>query len=399
MIMKFLFLQLISLLIFYSCLPIINQPPENESHIEVKLEQILKNVEETRGLTRTEDIPVNFLSREKFERKLTKELLTLGDEEYAYKEEILLQTLNLIESDVNLFDLLTAMYLENILGFYDTETKEVYLITESETITPLLELTLAHEFAHALQQQHFDIRTLSEKVKGNNENETSLLALIEGDAVHVELKYLDDYLNKKDRKDVLKNVDTKQSERNTPVVLEKIMLFPYVDGLSLVENILNKSNLSGLNAAYTRPPTSTEQVIHPDKYFHRETALDITLPNITTLEKQGWNVIHKEVLGEFLLRTYLEIMTSKSTASVASSGWDGDQYQILNNAEGDTILISITKWESPKDTKEFYSALSKINSSTVKIRFAISTFRNEVLLVFGANTETYENIIQSLNQF
>ena len=393
-------LVLVSSLISESCFSTSERSPTNENTLEVQLENILKNVEEIRGLRRTEDITVKFLDKQGLKHKFTDEFLAIANKEDTYEQEILLKTLNLIGSDVNLFELLNSMYLQNILGYYDTETREIYLIAESDVITPSIELTLAHEYVHALQQQHFDIRTLTKDVQGRSENEIGLLSLVEGDAMQVELKYLDKYLNKKDRKTLLQNSGTETIDHNTPAILQKIMLFPYDKGLSLVTDILSKRSLSGLNESYNQPPTSTEQVIHPKKYFAKETAPEIALPNLEIVLGQEWSIVHKEVLGEFFLQAYLELVTDKSTAAIASSGWEGDQYQLLSDSEGNTLLVSLLRWESAKDTHEFHNALKKINFlSNVNIRSEISLSTDQVLLVVGSSEKTYELIVQALEKF
>ena len=183
------------------------------------------------------------MDKQCLKQKLTDELLAVDSTEETYKQEILLKTLKLIGSDVDLFELLNSMYLQNIMGYYDIETREIYLISESNIITPSIELTLAHEYVHALQQQHFDILTLTKNVEGRTENESGLLALIEGDATYVELKYLDKYLGKEDKQKLLQHTYTPSPGYDMPAILEKIMLFPYGDGFSLVTNILSKGSL------------------------------------------------------------------------------------------------------------------------------------------------------------
>ena len=129
-------LVLILSFISESCLSTTEESSNDGNTLEVKLENILNNVEQIRGLKRTEDIKVNFLDKQGLKQKLTDELLAVDSTEETYKQEILLKTLKLIGSDVDLFELLNSMYLQNIMGYYDIETREIYLISESNIITP-----------------------------------------------------------------------------------------------------------------------------------------------------------------------------------------------------------------------------------------------------------------------
>ena len=51
-------------------------------------------------------------------------------------------------------------------------------------------VTVVHELTHALQDQHFDLNKLTDATKTSGAD-TALTALIEGDAVRVENKYVD----------------------------------------------------------------------------------------------------------------------------------------------------------------------------------------------------------------
>ena len=120
------------------------------------------------------------------------------------------------------------------------------------------------------------------------------------------------------------------------------------------------------------------------------------MPDVEIVLGKEWNILHEEVLGEFFLKAYLEIATNKSTAATSSDGWEGDKYQLLSGPNGNTLLISLLRWESAKDTHEFLNALEKIKlSSDVNIRFEMLRSTNQVLLVVGSNAETYKMIVQA----
>ena len=45
-----------------------------------------------------------------------------------------------------------------MLGFYDERTKRLVVVRDRRASRPLLEITLAHELVHALEDQRFGLR-------------------------------------------------------------------------------------------------------------------------------------------------------------------------------------------------------------------------------------------------
>jgi len=93
-----------------------------------------------------------------------------------------LSILGLIPADTDLFELYLNLFTEQVLGLYDPETDQLYVIADRGEFGPLEESTLAHEYVHALQQQHFDIQSLGESAEVDLDASVALSALVEGDA-------------------------------------------------------------------------------------------------------------------------------------------------------------------------------------------------------------------------
>ena len=81
----------------------------------------------------------------------------------------------------------------------------MYVIGETERFGPNEEVTFAHELVHALQQQHFDIRSLNEAAEENSDTQAALAALIEGDAYLATFRYMDTFLTHQERQEVLQS--------------------------------------------------------------------------------------------------------------------------------------------------------------------------------------------------
>ena len=71
--------------------------------------------------------------------------------------ERLLKGLALMPQDASLRDLYVEMLTSQVAGLYDDTTKKMYVVTETGEIGPAEEITYAHEYTHALQDQAFTL--------------------------------------------------------------------------------------------------------------------------------------------------------------------------------------------------------------------------------------------------
>ncbi len=123
---------------------------------------------------------------------------------------------------------------------------------------------------------------------------------------------------------------------------------PYLAGLAFARALWARGGAPALREAWGRPPESTEQVLHPGKYFARERPLAVR-PAVPA--PAGARLLSEGVLGELLLRTLLE-----DGAETAAAGWGGDGWRLWDVGER-TALAWRTEWDSPADAGEFHSAL------------------------------------------
>ena len=143
-----------------------------------------------------------------------------------------------------------------------------------------------------------------------------------------------------------------------PDIVRKTLLFPQREGFDFVAELFGREGAGwpGVDEAYTKPPFSTEQVLHTDKYFADEAPHVVTLPNISGRLGTGWTQVSNNVLGEFLIRSYLEEHLDDTQAAAAASGWGGDRYTLLSGPEGKRLLLAMLNWDAFEDADEFVQA-------------------------------------------
>lgn len=325
-------------------------------------DEVLDRVSAIRGLRPVEPIVPQFMSREMLAIEIAQDLEE--DLEELLKVQEVLRLLELIPSDADLTELLLELYSEQVAGFYDSEEEELFLIGEpQEELAVQDEVTLAHEFVHALQQQAYDINSMLESVEDNADAAAALRALVEGDAVAVEVQYLTEHITRDQLQEYLDSGEAATSAfDSTPYFLQQDLLFPYVEGLMMVLTLRARLAWDGVDDAYARPPASTEQVLHPEKYLAGEEPIVVELPDAAAALGEGWEEVYGNVMGEFFLKTYLETRIGQGTAAPVAQGWGGDMYALFSGPDGQYALLSLIVWDTAADAAEFYEAMVESES-------------------------------------
>ena len=329
------------------------------------------------------DAERNFMTREELEAYLIHELEQ--EREDILKDQEILAVLNLIPEGIDLYQLYLDLLTEQIAGFYDSETEKLYVISDTERFGPGEEATFVHEYVHSLQQQHFDIHSLSQGVEQDSDASAALASLIEGDATVLEIQYSFRFFSRQERQELFQGSGDFSVFKEAPYAIQQLFLFPYVEGVTFVVALLGEGQTEAVNQAYRNPPVSMEQVLHPEKYFQGEVPTPVSLPDLVIALGTEWSQIDSDVLGEIFLRTYLETGTEDVIAATAAAGWDGDRFTLLKGPQDRRVFAVLLDWDSEHDAQEFVDvALMPLDGTSNQIYIGI---QGEKTLLIIASTE------------
>ena len=318
------------------------------------LAEIITNLVQLRRLQPLVEIDSIFMTRTELEAILKGKLEE--EREQVLKSQELLTILNLIPENLNLYQLYLDLLAEQALGFYDLDTGKLHVIEEAQRLRPNGEVTFATELVFALQQQHFDIRSLYEAAEQNSDTQAALAALSGGDSYVTAFQYMDTFLTPQERQEVLQSDTGSPVLEQAPYAIQKSFLFEIEAGIPFVMALQLTDPLGAVNQAFINPPVSTEQILHPEKYFHNELPISVSLPDIVNGLGAGWSQTDSNVMGEFFLRTYLETGVGERFAADAAAGWGGDRYILLRDAQDQRILVLLIAWDTLADAREFRNA-------------------------------------------
>jgi hypothetical protein len=335
------------------------------------MDEIEAQVVEIRGIEPVREVPRVILNRDQLRASLEQDLMKDYTAEEAAADAMLHQALGLLPEGYDLRQLYLDLLSEEVAGFYDTDDKAMYVVQE-DTFGANQRITYAHEFAHALQDQAYDLREGlkydDESCQVDVERCVGLQALIEGDATLVQQLWLLRYSSVQDRQELLEMAQSYSSPTfdAAPAYIQQDFLFPYQTGAEFNQTLWDQGGWEAIDAAYTDPPLSSEQVMHPDLYPEDDPS-QVMIPDLSPALGEDWERLREDALGEwytFLVLAYGRDEAGRlvvEDARAAASGWEGDRYVLYQEpATGRKVMVLSTLWEETREAEAFFSAMETV---------------------------------------
>ena len=235
---------------------------------------------------------------------------------------------------------------DTVAGFYDPGTRE--LVVRGARLTPFVRQVLVHELVHALDDQHFDL----EPDVVDDEAALAFEALVEGNAVRIETRYLES-LPPGERREAAAEEEATfggESVDALPEVFLHLGAFPYAEGPELVAALLAAGGQARLDDAFRSPPTSSADVLHPDRFLAGRGPARV--PPVVA----DGPLVDEGVVGELLLRFILARSRPREQARRAAAGWAGDRYVAWQTGKRTCVRTAVVL-DSAVEAGELVAAL------------------------------------------
>jgi hypothetical protein len=324
--------------------------------------EVLRETSEIRKLPILRSVRSGAQSRDEIERMLVRNLDKSSKPEQLRASEIALRKLGLAPADFQLRAFIIKLLAEQVAGYYDPKTREFHIADwiDLDGQRPVM----AHELTHALQDQHFNLRRFEKWPKHDSDAELAAHALVEGDASLLMLQYL--ARNPLRQFSFLKSMvlggggSTEQLDK-APRVLRETLTFPYFQGMTFATQVHKRGGWDAVSAAYKNLPKSTEQILHPEKYFAGDEPRKVALKNISPALGKHWKMADSDVEGEWGYYLLLdEFLKAGDESKKAAEGWGGDRYALFTGPnERDALVAQKTVWDTEQDAREFFDAYVK----------------------------------------
>lgn len=386
------------------------QDAARERPVMRQVEEIQREVEALRGLRFRAPVDVGVQTADALQAMLLEDFDREAPAEEVLKEERVAKALGLIPQDEDLRARYLALLGEHIAGFYLPDEKKLYLIDRPAAGLGAAaqdmndQIAMAHELHHALQDQHFGLDRWYELLGDHADRMLGSKALVEGEAQLVGMTYVFEKMGRgapdlaalNRMQDMLMKMTPEGAKLAAvpPYILENLM-FPYTQGAEFVQDLQRKHGWEGVTRAFSDPPASTEQVLHPERYYERDepTELLLATAGFERILGHGTEVLFENTLGEFNVGLLLRALgVNKAQAARAAAGWDGDRLVGLEDPSGNVVVVWLSTWDSEAEAEEFVAsygpALTRFSP-----RARLERRGTDVLLVDGAGEGALERLV------
>ncbi|MEO8549252.1 MAG: hypothetical protein ABI678_04745 [Kofleriaceae bacterium] len=397
----------------------------------VRVVEMQAGLADARHLALEHPIPAEFQRTSEFRQFVRRNVN--GDK--AKHRAVALTELGLLPAATDLGRAIEDAQVSQAAAYYDPSAKKFFIVMVPKS-EQLLDQLAAHELTHGLQDQHFDLKAYLGQPGLDSDASAARRFVVEGDAMFTSIVYLvfeqthlhtlsdkqlealHAYLDKLASADITSMAATlkqqaKVNETMDPEIqrafdaMDKIpptilvpLLEAYMQGAVVALAGYRYGGWTAVDALYHDPPTSTEQVLHPDRLFGtRDLPHHVTLPTL-----DGYEVVDSDVLGELQWSVYFSLWKHGANAH-PEHDWGGDRYSVLRDKGGKLLTLIATTWDTREAAMAFYDAYL----STLKTRFPdgepgksgtadrlsaiwVRRSANRVFIVDGATRDTLDKL-------
>jgi hypothetical protein len=281
-------------------------------------------------------------------------------------EGLMYQLLGVLPTDFDYAGATFSLLGSELAGFYEPSNGSMYLAADLPT--NLAEATLAHELVHALQDQQWNLGERTKYVPGEGDRMGAYHALAEGDATSAMADVLVGSANPgQTALDLPESVITESMTQgmqtgaasSIPKLLQASLAAPYVEGFRFVQSLRRLGGWAAVDSAWKRPPVSSEQLLHLEKWQQNEKPVTVPPAPFATLGN-GYESLEEDTMGELGLKLLYAEWASQAESLRAASRWGGDRLVLLGKGANTYALALRVRFDEPRrrDTKTLPAAES-----------------------------------------
>ncbi|MBI3667011.1 MAG: hypothetical protein HY236_12460 [Acidobacteria bacterium] len=340
--------------------------PEQEKQLFSRVDEMLATVSEITGMKVVRPVPRALISREKIREYVEQRMAKALKPEEIRGQEILLKKFGFLSPDFDLKSQTVDLLSEQAAAFYDFREKKLYLA--AWTPSALQDIALVHELAHALADQHFKLKKFLDR--GEDDDEAlARQAIVEGQASWVMSEYMARQAGQSLKHSPQLAAATIEASGQTakqfpvfgaaPLYMQETLMFPYTAGMLFQQAVVDKLGRAAFVEVFRRPPASSQQVLHPERYFENAAPTKPALPSLRL--PGGYKKLLEGTLGELDHQILLQQYAGQEEARRLGPAWRGSRYALWENGrEKRSVLHYAVEWTGEAEAARYFADYRKI---------------------------------------
>jgi hypothetical protein len=282
-------------------------------------------------------------------------------------EELTLKKFGFVPKDFDLKKTTIELLTEQAAAFYDFRKKRLFVLDWAPS--SLQQIALVHELAHALADQHFDLEKFIDADNQSDDSGTARMAVMEGQATWL----MSEYLARRSGQSLktspaIVQLMSRSAEMSAgqfpvfeaaPLYMRESLVFPYSQGMLFQHAVIEKQGQAAFAEVFRRPPLTTQQILHPEKYFSYVKPSEPALPALAS--ERGYKELTDGTIGELDHAILLRQYAGEKEARELSPRWIGGKYRLLEHeSDRRTILLYVSEWENAAAARRYFRLYRKV---------------------------------------
>jgi hypothetical protein len=333
---------------------------------------VLKDLADITGFRIRRQLPFEMVTREQVNRYLQEQIKTAVKPNEIRAEELTLKKFGFVPANFDLRRTTVELLTEQAAAFYDFHRKKLFI--SDWAAENMREEALVHELGHALADQNYPIQKFLSGGKDESEASLARETVVEGQASWLTLEYVARKAGRTLADPATANMllrspsDAGDDEypvfSKAPLYLKVTLIFPYDQGQKFQQALFLKEGKRAFGLAFAKPPVSTAQILHPDKYFSTEAPVSPELPRPAA----GMKALTGGTVGELDQQVILRLAGNPQAAAESlAARLKGGSYRIDEPKHGEgAALLYVSEWESEDAAAQYFAAWQKADRAKWK---------------------------------
>jgi transcriptional regulator of met regulon len=339
-----------------------------------EVDEMTSALSEITGWPVRRKVPAKIITKEEFRHQVESRMKGASTNKEMHAEEVTLKMFGFIPQEFDLAKETVDLVSEQAAAFYDYSKKRLFVLDSTSEGTEQ-RVALVHELAHALADQQHPLGKYLKKDSPDDDGSTAREAVMEGQATWLTWAYVSKRNGGKaevSQETIEKLTDNSGPEdadfpvfSKEPLYLRESLVFPYDEGLKFQDAVYRKLGRKSFDEIFARPPRSTQQILHPQKYIDDEKPIDVDPPS---LDKKEFRVINDGSVGEFDHSMLLRQFVPEKEGRTAASHWRGGAFRLYEHKhEKYPVLSYVSAWSSPEAAREVFTLYQRVMKGKWKV--------------------------------
>ena len=321
------------------------------------------------GLPFTHQVPYALMTKDQLRRDFEQRIKASMKPADLRAQELTLKLLGLVPADFDLRQNTIDLLTEQAAAFYDYNKKRLFVLDEAGKGGTEERIALVHELAHALADQHFHLGKYVHEGLRSDDGATARMAVMEGQASWLMAAYLSKQAGGgPDVPPVIlelmtQSIQTSAAEypifARAPFYIRESLTFPYAKGMLFQNEIYRKLGRESFSEVFLHPPTSTQQILHPELYLTHQAPAIPDLPAIPGSKE--FRKLGDGTLGELEYRVLLTDYLDADTANRSAAHLVGSSYGLLEDKRDKSVVLAFAStWDSEESARTYFDQYRRV---------------------------------------